>query len=115
MAALAQFGPLIGTPRAAKRLVNLYKLIRAGLVDDEVDELVADAQYRALAIVLAAQVGFARKGLNGARSHALLFMTADVPTWRGQFLSEDEYVTHLTWPSGEQVIDILERLTSAGC
>ena len=60
VAALAQVGPLIGTPRAAKRLVNLYRLIRAGLADDDVEQFVADAQYRSLAIVLAAQVGFAR-------------------------------------------------------
>jgi hypothetical protein len=58
--ALARMGPLIGTPRAAKRLVNLYRLIRAGLADDEVDRFVAEAQYRSLAIVLAVQVGFAR-------------------------------------------------------
>jgi hypothetical protein len=49
------------------------------------------------------------KGVIGARSHALLFVTADIPTWGGQFLSEDEYVTYLTWPSDEQVIDVLER------
>jgi hypothetical protein len=49
------------------------------------------------------------KGLIGARSHALLFVTADIPTWGGQFLSEDEYVTYLTWPSDDQVIDVLER------
>lgn len=49
------------------------------------------------------------KGVIGARSHALLFVTADIPTWGGQFLTEDEYVTYLTWPSDEQVIDVLER------
>jgi hypothetical protein len=36
-------------------------------------------------------------------------VTADIPTWGGQFLSEDEYVTYLTWPSDEEVIDVLER------
>jgi hypothetical protein len=49
------------------------------------------------------------KGVIGARSHALLFVTADIPTWGGQFLTEDEYVTYLTWPSDDQVIDVLER------
>ncbi len=57
VAALAQMGPLIPTPRAAKRLVNLYRLIRAGLLDEEIDPFVADADYRPLAIVLAIQVG----------------------------------------------------------
>lgn len=60
VAALADMGPLIGTPRAAKRLVNLYRLIRAGLSDADVERLVTDAQYRPLAIMLAAQVGFPR-------------------------------------------------------
>jgi hypothetical protein len=49
------------------------------------------------------------KGVIGARSHSLLYVTADVPTWGGQFLTEDEYVRYLTWPSDEQVIDVLER------
>jgi len=60
IAALAQMDPLIGTPRAAKRLVNLYRLIRAGLGEAEVKALVDQEQFRALAIVLAAQVGFPR-------------------------------------------------------
>jgi hypothetical protein len=58
VAALAAVRPLIGTPRAAKRLVNLYRLLRAGIPD--VDSFVAGKQFRAMVIVLAAQVGFAR-------------------------------------------------------
>jgi hypothetical protein len=57
VAALSHLAPLIGTPRAAKRLVNLYRLVRAGIADDEITRFVAEAQFRALAIVLAAQVG----------------------------------------------------------
>jgi hypothetical protein len=49
------------------------------------------------------------KGVIGARSHSLLNVRADVLTWGGQFLSEDEYVTYLTWPSDEAVIQVLER------
>jgi hypothetical protein len=49
------------------------------------------------------------KGVIGARSHSLLFVTSDIPTYGGQFLSEDEYATYLTWPSDEQVIEVLER------
>jgi hypothetical protein len=60
IAALAEMDPLISTPRAAKRMMNLYRLIRAGLSDAEVEALVDQGWYRALAIVLAAQVGFPR-------------------------------------------------------
>jgi hypothetical protein len=60
IAALSRLARLIGTPRAAKRLVNLYRLVRAGIADDEITRFVANAQFRALAIVLAAQVGCPR-------------------------------------------------------
>ncbi|WP_250556017.1 P-loop NTPase fold protein [Pseudonocardia lacus] len=60
VAALRRTAPLIGTPRAAKRLVNLYRLIRAGLADDEVEAFVAQAEFRTLLVVLAAQIGFPR-------------------------------------------------------
>lgn len=49
------------------------------------------------------------KGVIGARSHALLNVTADIETWGGQFLSEAEYVTYLTWPSDEEVTEVLKR------
>jgi hypothetical protein len=49
------------------------------------------------------------RGVIGARSHNLLNVTARTPTWGGQFLSEDEYVTYLTWPSDEAVIEVMER------
>jgi hypothetical protein len=72
--------------------------------DDRTRLFIERGPYRALAA--AVDDG---KGVIGARSHALLFVTADIPTWGGQFLSEDEYVTYLTWPSDQQVIDVLER------
>jgi hypothetical protein len=49
------------------------------------------------------------KGVIGSRSHNLLNVTADIPTWGGQFLSEEEYVTYLTWPSDEAVVAVMER------
>jgi hypothetical protein len=60
VAALSRMNPLIATPRAAKRLVNLYRLVRAGLSDGEVTALVDEDQFWGLATVLAAQVGFPR-------------------------------------------------------
>jgi hypothetical protein len=49
------------------------------------------------------------KGVIGARSHSLLNVSADIPTWGGQFLTEDEYVTYLTWPSDDAVVGMMER------
>ena len=39
------------------------------------------------------------KGVIGARSGWLHFVSPEVKPYGGQFLSEDEYVTYLTWPS----------------
>jgi hypothetical protein len=47
------------------------------------------------------------KGVIGSRSHILVNYTADIPTFGGQFLTEDEYVTFLTWPSDAEVVDLL--------
>jgi hypothetical protein len=47
------------------------------------------------------------RGVVGARSHVLVNASADVPTYGGQFLTEDEYVTYLTWPSDGEVVDLL--------
>jgi hypothetical protein len=46
----------------------------------------------------------------GARAHQVFFgVTTDTPTWGDQYLTEEEYVTYLTWPSDEAVIDLLNR------
>jgi hypothetical protein len=49
------------------------------------------------------------KGVIGSRSHILVNYTADLPTYGGQFLSEDEYVTFLTWPSDAEVIAMMRE------
>ncbi|MGH9232449.1 MAG: hypothetical protein ACRD0R_03775 [Acidimicrobiales bacterium] len=49
------------------------------------------------------------RGVIGARSHSLLNVTDRSPTWGGQFLTEDEFVTYLTWPSDQAVIEVMER------
>ena len=46
------------------------------------------------------------KGVIGARSTTLDFVSSDVQTWGGQFLTEEEYVTYLSWPSDQQVLDM---------
>jgi 4-amino-4-deoxy-L-arabinose transferase-like glycosyltransferase len=49
------------------------------------------------------------KGVIGARSPSLVSVNADRATWGGQFLTEDEFVTFLTWPSDAAVIEVMER------
>jgi hypothetical protein len=71
---------------------------------DEQRAIVESGPYRQLAGAIADG-----KGVIGARSHSLLNVTADIPTWGGQFLTEDEYVTYLTWPSDDAVIEVMER------
>jgi hypothetical protein len=48
-------------------------------------------------------------GVIGARSVSLNFVSTDVRTFGGQFLTEQEYVTFLTWPSDRAVIDLMRR------
>ena len=56
LAHLRTLGPLVSSPRAAKRLTNLYRIVRAGLDGDALDEFVAD-RFQLTQIVLAAVVG----------------------------------------------------------
>jgi hypothetical protein len=49
------------------------------------------------------------KGVIGARAHQMLFSVGtDTQTWGDQFLTEEEYVTYLTWPSDEAVLAMLQ-------
>jgi hypothetical protein len=54
--ALFDVGPLIATPRSAKRLVNTYRLLRAGLVPDAFDRLNA-GEVGPVILLLAMLVG----------------------------------------------------------
>lgn len=60
VAALTAIGPLVPTPRAAKRLVNVYRLIKAGLSLEEVDTFLDQRQYEPLVVLLGSLVGFPR-------------------------------------------------------
>lgn len=63
---LARLGPLLSTPRAVKRLVNLYRILRIGVSDDMIDEFVGTAArggpYQAAALLLAIIVGSPAEG-----------------------------------------------------
>lgn len=56
LAHLRTLGPLVSSPRATKRLTNLYRIVRAGLVGDALDEFV-DSGYPLTQTLLAAVVG----------------------------------------------------------
>ena len=49
------------------------------------------------------------RGVIGARAGHLTFVDPFLTTYGGQFLTEAEFVTYLTWPSDEAVIDVLQR------
>ncbi|HEX5119344.1 MAG TPA: P-loop NTPase fold protein [Pseudonocardiaceae bacterium] len=61
LAFLECLAPLVSSPRAAKRLINLYRLVRARLSGAELDAFLAfdnpNAPYRAVLVLLAALVG----------------------------------------------------------
>lgn len=55
LAHLKTLAPMIASPRAAKRLVNLYRIIRASLNADELEEFLA-GRYRIVQLLLAAVI-----------------------------------------------------------
>ncbi len=58
---VATLGPLVSTPRAAKRLINLYRLLRARLRGADLDEFLntssRETPHRAVLLLLAVLVG----------------------------------------------------------
>jgi len=59
---LPTLAPLIRSPRAAKRLLNLYRLLRARLAGEDLAEFLADgsreAPFRAVMVLLSVLVGY---------------------------------------------------------
>ncbi|HEV2784433.1 MAG TPA: P-loop NTPase fold protein [Actinophytocola sp.] len=53
---LARLTPILPTPRAIKKLVNLYRLLRLGVPEGRLDEF-TEGPYQAAALLLAALVG----------------------------------------------------------
>jgi hypothetical protein len=57
---LTRLGPLLPTPRAAKKLVNLYRLVRIGIADSGLAAFTgseAGGQYQVVQVLLAVLVG----------------------------------------------------------
>ncbi|MFC1748101.1 P-loop NTPase fold protein [Pseudomonadota bacterium] len=63
---IEQLSPLVLTPRSAKRLINIYKLIRVTLTDSEFGYFISDnsaAGYRPTLIMLAMIIGYPEEGI----------------------------------------------------
>ena len=54
---MTQLGRLVGTPRMAKRLVNLYRLVRIGIPDEQLATFVGDGGFQVVQILLAILAG----------------------------------------------------------
>jgi WD40 repeat protein len=54
---MARLGPLVSTPRAAKKLVNLYRLVRIGISESDLSAFVEGGDYQVVQILLALLVG----------------------------------------------------------
>jgi hypothetical protein len=54
---LQTLAPLVRSPRAAKRLVNLYRIVRATVDDDDLEAFVA-GRFKVIQLLLAAVVGY---------------------------------------------------------
>jgi WD40 repeat protein len=54
---IARLGPLLTTPRSAKKLVNLYRLVRIGVLEEELPTFIGLSEYQVVQILLAILVG----------------------------------------------------------
>ncbi|HEU5267957.1 MAG TPA: P-loop NTPase fold protein, partial [Jatrophihabitans sp.] len=57
IAFIEKLAPLVDTPRAAKKLTNLYRLVRVDVPETDLGAFVESGEYRAVQILLAVLVG----------------------------------------------------------
>ena len=57
VAFMQRLGPMLTTPRAAKRLVNMYRLVRVAIPDEDLQSFVDAGEYHTVQILLAVLVG----------------------------------------------------------
>ena len=50
-------GPIVSTPRSAKKLVNIYRLIRIGIPEDELDAFAGGGTHQTVLFLVAVLVG----------------------------------------------------------
>ena len=58
-ALLQRLGDIVGTPRSAKRLINIYRMLRVSVPDDELDRYPPDGggEYQCVVVLLAILIG----------------------------------------------------------
>ncbi|MBB2742104.1 UNVERIFIED_ORG: WD40 repeat protein [Microbispora rosea subsp. rosea] len=89
---LAQLAPLVPGPRAAKKLVNLYRLVRISVPERKLSRFVGDGgDYQAVQILLAILVGFPAKA--GGIFQAML-------AYAGEDIHLVQLLSEVTWPQG---------------
>jgi hypothetical protein len=109
---LARLGPLLPTPRAAKKLVNLYRLVRIGIPDADLPAFLAEHTHKSVQLLLALLVGMP----NDARVILTAILAAEPADNLIKFLRADTApdVPHEDWTATEQtrqqLVDLLEHL-----
>jgi hypothetical protein len=98
--------PLVNTPRAAKRLLNTYQLVRVAI--DDISTFLADHQYRPLLILLALTTGFT--GLSAEMIE--LYFTTDFDDLK-KFIDQVDANTSST--AGRDWLRVREDLLQVPC
>jgi Flp pilus assembly protein TadB len=112
---MAQLGTLLPNPRAAKKLVNLYRLVRIGIPETELGSFVTDRSYQVVQLLLAILVG------SPTASHTIFTATlaADPQQDLATLLDEDKPPTdpgqwESTRPVRDRLSAQLHELAGAG-
>jgi hypothetical protein len=77
IAFVAKLAPLIDTPRSAKRLLNLYRLLKVGVADDVAAGLETGPEHKAVLTLLAAMIAAGGEW----RRFADALRTTDLDNW----------------------------------
>ena len=100
--------PLLTTPRMAKRMLNVYRLIRVSLREDEIDAF-ADVEHQAVLVLLAIMYSYpsiATEFFTGIRSARTTTMTAYILEIRRE-LSMGTMQNHAVW---RRLLDSLQAV-----
>lgn len=109
---LARLGPLLPTPRSAKKLVNLYRLVRIGIPDADLPAFLTEYAHQPVQLLLALLVGTP----NDARVILTAILAAEPADDLIKLLGADTTpgVGNGDWTATEQtrqrLVDLLERL-----
>jgi hypothetical protein len=79
IAFIGKLAPLLETPRAAKRLLNLYRLLKVGVAADTVARLEASPEHKAVLTLLAVMIASADEW----NRFASALHTTDLTDWGG--------------------------------